>query len=114
MAEEEKNVKGRIIEALMTAEMVADVVMSVPQLPPPTAPQLEQPRRAESVLVTESPTSVSHLVDQAADVLEREHERFRESIPKAPELSPRVVHDPLTRERERKKVAGRTSPKRGK
>ena len=111
MADRDDGVKGRIADALVTLELIADVAMSSPVLPPPTAPQPDHMRRTESSLTTTTP-SVPRLVEQAADNLERENERLRGSITSAKDLTPSIVHDPLSRERSRDKTRTPPAPKR--
>lgn len=114
MTDRDRDVKERIADALVTLELVADVAMAAPALPPPVAPQLGQTRGAESALVTEAAPSASRLVEQAADHLEQEHERLRGSIRSANGLAPLVVHDPLARARKRESHRTSSAPKRSK
>lgn len=111
MAGRDDGIKGRIADALVTIELVADVAMSSPALPPPVAPQLDNGRRAETSLTSTAP-STSKLVEQAADNLERENERLRGSISSAKDLTPSIVHDPLSRERSRDSSRAPSVPKR--
>lgn len=113
MADRDDGIKGRIADALVTIDLIADVAMSSPAIPPPAAPQLDHTRRAESSLTTTS-SSVPRLVEQVADNLERENERLRGSVTSAKDLAPSIVHDPLSRERSRDTSRTPSAPKRSK
>lgn len=114
MADRDRDIKGRIADALVTLELVADVAMTAPAVPPPVAPQLARTRGTESALVTETSPSASRLVEQAADHLEHEHDRLRESVRSASGRAPTIVQDPLARARSRASDRTTAAPKRSK